>query len=104
MEVKNKNYFNKDIFLQLGLYMMQCIYIYSLISVSFSATKTELHTNYPLIFGVVGSLIAVTLLALGLYTQKICIRDKYTRERGTRYHRIYESFHSVRSYHFLHVT
>ncbi|KAG5378749.1 hypothetical protein IGI04_026591 [Brassica rapa subsp. trilocularis] len=48
------------------------------------ATKTELHTNYPLIFGVVGSLIAVTLLALGLYTQKICIRDKYTRERDLR--------------------
>nr|VDC97051.1 unnamed protein product [Brassica rapa] len=48
------------------------------------ATKTELHTNYPLIFGVVGSLIAVTLLALGLYTQKICIRDKYTREKDLR--------------------
>ncbi|CAN7127253.1 unnamed protein product, partial [Brassica rapa subsp. narinosa] len=48
------------------------------------ATKTELHTNYPLIFRVVGSLIAVTLLALGLYTQKICIRDKYTRERDLR--------------------
>ncbi|WZZ03863.1 hypothetical protein YC2023_089784 [Brassica napus] len=60
------------------------LYSFSLISVSFSATKTELHTNYPLIFGVLGSLIAVTLLALGLYTQKICIRDKYTRERDLR--------------------
>ncbi|XP_048619588.1 probable LRR receptor-like serine/threonine-protein kinase At1g29720 isoform X2 [Brassica napus] len=48
------------------------------------AMKTELDTNYPLIFGVVGSLIAVTLLAFGLYTQKICIRDKYTRERDLR--------------------
>nr|VDD36520.1 unnamed protein product [Brassica oleracea] len=48
------------------------------------AMKRELHTNYPLIFGVVGSLIAVTLLALGLYTQKICRRDKYTRERDLR--------------------
>uniref|UniRef100_M4EMZ6 non-specific serine/threonine protein kinase n=1 Tax=Brassica campestris TaxID=3711 RepID=M4EMZ6_BRACM len=56
----------------------------SAISLCHSTTKTELHTNYPLIFGVVGSLIAVTLLALGLYTQKICIRDKYTRERDLR--------------------
>ncbi|KAH0923832.1 hypothetical protein HID58_023850, partial [Brassica napus] len=48
------------------------------------AMKRELHFNYPLILGVIGALIAVTLLALGLYAQKRCIGDNYTRERDLR--------------------
>ena len=100
---KTKTTLIKTFFFSL-VYIWCNVFIFTLLSVSFSAMKRELHTNYPLIFGVVGSLKAVTLLALGLYTQKICRRDKYTRERGTRYHRIYESIHSICSYHFLHVT
>ena len=49
MEVKNKNYFNKDIFLQLGLYMMQCIYIYTFECFIFSnekRTSHQLSTNF----------------------------------------------------------
>uniref|UniRef100_A0A1J3I593 non-specific serine/threonine protein kinase n=2 Tax=Noccaea caerulescens TaxID=107243 RepID=A0A1J3I593_NOCCA len=53
-------------------------------TVSFAAEKTEPHTNYPLIFGVTGALLAIILLALGLYAQKRCRRDKNTIERDLR--------------------
>ncbi|CAH2034360.1 unnamed protein product [Thlaspi arvense] len=46
--------------------------------------KTKHHTKYPLIFGVTGALVALTLLALGLYAQKRCRGDKNTRERDLR--------------------
>ncbi|EOA39560.1 hypothetical protein CARUB_v10008178mg [Capsella rubella] len=44
------------------------------------AEKTKLHTNYPIIFGVTGAFVAITLLGLGLYTQKRCRGDKKARE------------------------
>ncbi|CAN7030096.1 unnamed protein product [Brassica oleracea var. botrytis] len=48
------------------------------------AEKTIHRTNYPLIFGITGALLAVMLLALGLYAQKRCRGDKNTRERDLR--------------------
>ncbi|CAH2034372.1 unnamed protein product [Thlaspi arvense] len=53
-------------------------------SVPFSEEKTERRPNYPLIFGVTGALVALTLLALGLYAQKRYRGDKNTRERDLR--------------------
>ncbi|CAF2090137.1 unnamed protein product [Brassica napus] len=53
-------------------------------AISLCHSSKELHFNYPLILGVIGALIAVTLLALGLYAQKRCIGDNYTRERDLR--------------------
>ncbi|KFK44799.1 hypothetical protein AALP_AA1G304800 [Arabis alpina] len=55
------------------------------------AEKTEHHTKYPLIFGVTGALVTITLLALGLYAQKRCRGDKNTRERDLRA----QSLHTV---------
>ncbi|KAL0759756.1 hypothetical protein Bca101_075906 [Brassica carinata] len=46
--------------------------------------KTKYNTNYPLIFGVTGALVAIILLALGLYAQKRCRGDKNMRERDLR--------------------
>ncbi|VVA92985.1 unnamed protein product [Arabis nemorensis] len=46
--------------------------------------KIEHHTKYPLIFGVMGALVTVTLLALGLYVHRKCRGDKNTRERDLR--------------------
>ncbi|KAL1205159.1 putative LRR receptor-like serine/threonine-protein kinase [Cardamine amara subsp. amara] len=43
-------------------------------------------TNYPLIFGVTGALVTITLLALGLYAKKRCRGDKNTREKELRAH------------------
>ncbi|CAH2034364.1 unnamed protein product [Thlaspi arvense] len=48
------------------------------------AEKIKHHTNYPLIVGVTGALVAITLLALGLYARRRCRRDKNTRERDLR--------------------
>ncbi|XP_013597279.1 PREDICTED: probable LRR receptor-like serine/threonine-protein kinase At1g29720 isoform X3 [Brassica oleracea var. oleracea] len=48
------------------------------------AEKTIHRTNYLLIFGITGALLAVMLLALGLYAQKRCRGDKNTRERDLR--------------------
>ncbi|KFK44801.1 hypothetical protein AALP_AA1G304900 [Arabis alpina] len=48
------------------------------------AEKIKHHTKYPLIFGVTGALVTITLLALGLYAQKRCRGDKNTRERDLR--------------------
>ncbi|KAG2320650.1 hypothetical protein Bca52824_013863 [Brassica carinata] len=48
------------------------------------AEKTKHQTNYPLIFGITGAFLAVILLALGLYAQKRCRRDRNTRERDFR--------------------
>ena len=98
---KHKNYFVKDIFLYFCVYMMHNVYVFILLMLNFPAMKRELHFNYPLILGVIGALIAVTLLALGLYAQKRCIGDNYTRERGNRYHRVYESFCSLYIYIYI---
>ncbi|CAF2159797.1 unnamed protein product [Brassica napus] len=65
------------------IYNASCIYIYTF-CVSFAVEKKKHHTDYPLIFGVSGSVIAITLLALGLYAQKRCRGDKNTRERDLR--------------------
>ncbi|KAF2549900.1 hypothetical protein F2Q68_00034957 [Brassica cretica] len=46
--------------------------------------KTKYNTNYPLIFGVTGALVAIILLALGLYAQKRCRGDTNMRERDLR--------------------
>ncbi|CAH8352517.1 unnamed protein product [Eruca vesicaria subsp. sativa] len=46
--------------------------------------KTKYHTNYPLIFGVIGALVAIILLALGFYAQKRCRDDTNMRERDLR--------------------
>ncbi|CAN7077486.1 unnamed protein product [Brassica oleracea var. botrytis] len=46
------------------------------------AVKTKHHTSYPLVFGITGALLAITLLALGLYAQKRCRGDRNTRKRG----------------------
>ncbi|CAG7894830.1 unnamed protein product, partial [Brassica rapa] len=48
------------------------------------AEKTKHHTNYPFIFGITVVVLAITLLAFGLYTQKRCKGDKNTRERDLR--------------------
>uniref|UniRef100_M4EMZ8 non-specific serine/threonine protein kinase n=1 Tax=Brassica campestris TaxID=3711 RepID=M4EMZ8_BRACM len=45
--------------------------------------KTK-YTYYPLIFGVTGALVAIILLALGLYAQKRCRGDTNMRERDLR--------------------
>ncbi|WZZ03860.1 hypothetical protein YC2023_089781 [Brassica napus] len=58
--------------------------IISAISLCHSTEKTIHRTNYPLIFGITGALLAVMLLALGLYAQKRCRGDKNTRERDLR--------------------
>ncbi|KAJ4894853.1 putative LRR receptor-like serine/threonine-protein kinase [Raphanus sativus] len=50
----------------------------------FLLEKKKHHTNYPLILGISGSVVAITLLALGLYAQKKCRGDKNTRERDLR--------------------
>ncbi|RID53350.1 hypothetical protein BRARA_G00751 [Brassica rapa] len=60
--------------------------IISAISLCHSTEKTIHRTNYPLIFGITGALLAVMLLALGLYAQKRCRGDKNTRERGNIVH------------------
>ncbi|CAH8299361.1 unnamed protein product [Eruca vesicaria subsp. sativa] len=59
------------------------IYIYNF-NVSFAAENTKHHSKYPLIFGIMGTLLAVMLLALGLYYHKRCRGDKNTRERDLR--------------------
>ncbi|KAL0656225.1 hypothetical protein Bca4012_076809 [Brassica carinata] len=46
--------------------------------------KKKHHTEYPLIFGVSGSVIAIIFMALWLYAQKKCRGDKNTRERALR--------------------
>ncbi|KAF8075518.1 hypothetical protein N665_1089s0011 [Sinapis alba] len=46
--------------------------------------KTKRHISYPLIFGITGSLIAITLLALGFYAHRKCRRDKNKRDRDLR--------------------
>ncbi|CAH8299185.1 unnamed protein product [Eruca vesicaria subsp. sativa] len=48
------------------------------------AEKTKHHTSYPLIFGITGALLAITLLALGLYAQKRFMGDKNKRKRDLR--------------------
>ncbi|XP_048592577.1 probable LRR receptor-like serine/threonine-protein kinase At1g29720 isoform X2 [Brassica napus] len=48
------------------------------------AVKTKHHTSYPLVFGITGALLAITLLALGLYAQKRCRGDRNTRKRDLR--------------------
>ncbi|CAH8299405.1 unnamed protein product [Eruca vesicaria subsp. sativa] len=58
--------------------------IFTLFCVSFAVEKKTHHTGYPLIFGVSGTVVAITLLALGLYAQKKCRGDKNTRERDLR--------------------
>uniref|UniRef100_M4EMZ1 non-specific serine/threonine protein kinase n=1 Tax=Brassica campestris TaxID=3711 RepID=M4EMZ1_BRACM len=57
----------------------------SAISLCHQIEKKKHHTDYPLIFGVSGSVIAITLLALGLYAQKRCRGDKNTREREDKF-------------------
>ncbi|KAF8107798.1 hypothetical protein N665_0116s0005 [Sinapis alba] len=58
--------------------------IISAISLCHSTEKTKHRTNYPFIFGITGALLAVILLALGLYAQKRCMEYKNTRERDLR--------------------
>ncbi|KAH0939407.1 hypothetical protein HID58_006868 [Brassica napus] len=58
--------------------------IISAISLCHSTEKTKHHTNYPFIFGITVVVLAITLLAFGLYTQKRCKGDKNTRERDLR--------------------
>ncbi|XP_056855890.1 probable LRR receptor-like serine/threonine-protein kinase At1g29720 isoform X2 [Raphanus sativus] len=48
------------------------------------AELTKHHPNYPLISGVAGALVAVTLLAFGLYAHKKSRGDKSKRERELR--------------------
>ncbi|KAJ4894856.1 putative LRR receptor-like serine/threonine-protein kinase [Raphanus sativus] len=48
------------------------------------ADKTKHHTSYPLIFGITGALLAITILALGLYAQKRFRGDKNKRKRDLR--------------------
>ncbi|KAG2265844.1 hypothetical protein Bca52824_072923 [Brassica carinata] len=55
--------------------------IISAISLCHSTVKTKHHTSYPLVFGITGALLAITLLALGLYAQKRCRGDRNTRKR-----------------------
>ncbi|VVA92986.1 unnamed protein product [Arabis nemorensis] len=50
------------------------------------AEKIKHHSRYALIFGVTGALVTITLVALGLYTQKRCRGDTNTRERDLRAH------------------
>ena len=72
------------------IYNASCIYIYTF-RVSFAVEKKKHHTDYPLIFGVSGSVIAIIFMALWLYAQKKCRGDKNTRERGSRVHTVYKS-------------
>ncbi|CAN7077490.1 unnamed protein product [Brassica oleracea var. botrytis] len=65
------------------IYNASCIYIYTF-RVSFAVEKKKHHTEYPLIFGVSGSVIAIIFMALWLYAQKKCRGDKNTRERALR--------------------
>ncbi|KAH0873531.1 hypothetical protein HID58_070893 [Brassica napus] len=45
--------------------------------------KTKHHTNYPMISGAIGGLVAILLLALGIYAaRKRYIEDKSTKERA----------------------
>ncbi|KAL0700194.1 hypothetical protein Bca4012_056316 [Brassica carinata] len=46
--------------------------------------KTKNHTNYHIIFGVIGALLAIVLLALGFYAQKRCRDQTKMRERDLR--------------------
>ncbi|CAH2034358.1 unnamed protein product [Thlaspi arvense] len=71
------------------------IYIYTF-SVSFSAEKIKHHTNYPLILGTMGALLAITLLVLGLFARRRCRRDKNTRERDLRAEGLQTTFFSWR--------
>ncbi|XP_056849326.1 probable LRR receptor-like serine/threonine-protein kinase At1g29720 isoform X2 [Raphanus sativus] len=48
------------------------------------AEKIKGRINYPLILGAVGALVTVILLALGVYAQRRCTRDKNTRELELR--------------------
>ncbi|CAN7049636.1 unnamed protein product [Brassica rapa subsp. trilocularis] len=48
------------------------------------AEKTKHQTSYPLIFGITGALLAIMLLALGLYAQKRFRGDKNKIERDLR--------------------
>ncbi|CAN7077503.1 unnamed protein product [Brassica oleracea var. botrytis] len=56
----------------------------SAISLCHQIEKKKHHTDYPLIFGVSGSVIAIIFMALWLYAQKKCRGDKNTRERALR--------------------
>ncbi|KAG2265843.1 hypothetical protein Bca52824_072922 [Brassica carinata] len=56
----------------------------SAISLCHQIEKKKHHTEYPLIFGVSGSVIAIIFMALWLYAQKKCRGDKNTRERALR--------------------
>ncbi|KAF8107801.1 hypothetical protein N665_0116s0008 [Sinapis alba] len=48
------------------------------------AERTKHHTSYPLIFGITGALLAITLLALGLYAHKRFRGDKNKRKGDLR--------------------
>ncbi|CAN7077482.1 unnamed protein product, partial [Brassica oleracea var. botrytis] len=53
-----------------------------IISIEITFTLAPESTRASSKISVIGALIAVTLLALGLYAHKRCIGDNYTRERG----------------------
>ncbi|WZZ60476.1 hypothetical protein YC2023_060583 [Brassica napus] len=56
----------------------------SAISLCHSTEITKHHTKNTLIFGVTGAVVAITILAFGLYALKRCRGDKNTTERGNR--------------------
>lgn len=60
------------------------IYIFTLSSVSFTAEKIKHHISFPLILGATGVLVTITLLAVGIYARRRCLKDSNTIKRGIR--------------------
>lgn len=71
--------------------------VYILTFLSFAAELTKHHTKNTLIFGVTGAVVAITILAFGLYALKRCRGDKNTTERGNRVQSVCESIHHIPS-------
>lgn len=95
MEVQDKEKYS--VFYFCSLFYDVNVYIFTLLSFAAEITKKH-HTKNALIFGVTGAVVAITILAFGLYALERCRGNKNTTERGLiRVHRVYESIHHIPS-------